>query len=257
MRSRLFLLVLSLILSTSAATAADVGIAPPRLSIAVPRGGTVQEVETVFTTATTPQKLAVSQGDWVQADSGKLTFLPVGQDPYSAASWLTPSSDAITVPAKGSVGFRFSISVPHDPKLKGTYKTVLFFQTEPKPVKATGNTIATRQRVGVVVYVTIAGTANPKLSISDFYRQGSDLILSLSNGGNVVTRLGGNVELRNAAGKTVATLPVPDVPVQRGGSRNLSLTLPKDLTKGVYVALALVKPDNAPLQAGQLQLTIP
>lgn len=240
----------------SAANAADIGLSPPRLSVVVPRGASATETVSLFSTSDRTQALAVSVGDWIQTDQGAVNFLKPGGDPYSASDWITLSSDVVRVPASGGATFRFSVHVPNDASLAGTYKTVVFFLTQAGPSPAGGTSLQTRQRLGLIVYVTVAGSAKPALSISDFYRQGGKLFLTLSNSGNVVSRLGGSVALRDKGGATVATLPIPDTPVQRGGVLTLPFNLPKDLAPGFYVALALVKPSNVPLQAGQLQFTV-
>lgn len=248
-----FIAIMALV---SAAQAADIGLSPPRIAVVVPRGATLAETATVFSTGAA-QDLGVSARDWVQDDNGGLTFLPAGGDPYSATNWLTLSGDAVRVPASGSVDYRYVIHVPNDPKLSGTYRTVVFFATQPAAGASSGTTLNTTQRIGQIVYVTIAGTEKPSISLSDFYRDGSKLMLTVANGGNVVSRLGGQVQIRDSSGKTVDNLTIPDVPVQRSGVRKLSWNLPKDLGAGTYVALAIVKPDNAPVAAGQLQIQLP
>ena len=249
-------LLLATLILMSAADAADIGLSPPRLSVVVPRGASATETVSLFSTASQPQALAVSVSDWIQTDKGSVSFLKPGGDPYSASAWITLSSDVLSVPANGGATFRFSVDVPNDASLAGTYKTVVFFLTQPAASAQSGTSLQTRQRLGLIVYVTVAGTAKPALSISDFYRQDGKLLLSLSNDGNVVSRLGGTVSLRDKGGATIATLPIPDTPVQRGGTLTLPFDLPKGLAPGFYVALALVKPSNVPLQAGQLQLTV-
>ena len=250
-------LVLPILMLMSAAMAADIGMSPPRLDVTVPLGATVTETTSLFSTGDKPQSLDVALGDWIQTESGSLSYLKAGEDPYSASSWITLSSDVVAVPAGGSLDYRFSITAPNDPSLQGTYKSVIFFATQAARDMAHGNAFLTRQRIGLIVYVTIAGTAKPSVQISDFYRQGKNLLLTMSNSGNVVSRLGGKVELRDQAGSTVDSLAIPDVPVQRDGIRTVQLELPTNLDPGFYVALALVKPDNASLQAGQLQLQLP
>lgn len=240
----------------SAAQAADIGLSPPRAAVVVPRGATVSETATVFSTGAA-QDLSVTADDWVQNDTGGLSFLPAGGDPYSATNWLSLSSDAVRVPANGSVDYRYVIHVPDNPALSGTYRTVVFFTTQPAAGATTGTTLTTTQRIGEVVYVTIAGTEKPSISLSDFYRDGAKLMLTVANDGNVVSRLGGQVQIRDRAGKTVDTFAIGDLPVQRGGVRKLSWKLPQDLGAGTYVALAIVKPDNAPVAAGQLQIQLP
>jgi hypothetical protein len=206
----------------------------------------------VFSTSTKPVVLTVSTGDWTQDSAGKLTFLPPGAGDYSATPWATLSTSSVEVAPGGTSTVRISFQVPNDPALAGTYQTVVFFETQASPTPTKGTAILTKQRLGLVVYVTIAGTATKGSKLSDMYLDGKALKLVLSNMGNTLMRATGKVELRDRSGKTVATLPVGNVPVIRGSDRDLALPLPKDLAPGYYVALALIDDSRGGSLVGQL-----
>jgi len=191
-------------------------------------------------------------GDWTQDSKGKLTFLPAGSGDHSATSWATLSATSLMVPPGGTTTVRISFQAPKDPTLAGTYQTVVFFETSPAQTQSKGAHFLTKQRLGLVVYVTIAGTGTKGSKLSDMYLDGRDLDVVLANTGNTLMRATGKVDLRDRAGKTVATLPVSDVPVMREGERDLALSLPKDLAPGYYVALALIDDSRGGSLVGQL-----
>jgi len=244
--------ILTLLIAMSAAYAADIGLSPARLSLTAPPGGTVSGQTTVFSTSAHPVGLTVSMGDWTQAADGKLTFLPAGAADHSATPWATLSTTSLVVPPNGNSIVRVTFKVPNDPKLAGTYQTVVFFETQGKPSSAGSTQLLTKERLGLVVYLTIAGTGTSGSKLSDMYLQGRDLMVVLSNSGNTLMRATGNVEIRDKSGKTVAKMPVRDVPVMRGSERDLTLALPKDLGPGYYVALALIDDSRGGSLVGQL-----
>lgn len=242
-----------LVLSTmSAALAADIGLSPARLALTVPPGGTTSAEVTVFSSSSASVPLTVSVGDWVQGSDGKVSFLPAGTAPHSATSWVVPSVSALTVAPNSQSTVRVTVDVPNDSSLAGTYQSVVYFQTEPKVSNGPGAKFVTRQRLGLIVYVTVAGTATNGSALSDMYLDGKTLKVVVNNEGNTVMRATGQVEIRDATGKTVATLPVQDQPVMRQSDGAIDLTLPKDLAPGYYVALALIQDSRGGSLAGQL-----
>lgn len=249
-------ILFALLTAMSAASAADIGLSPARLSLTAAPGGTVRGETTVFSTSTKPVTLTVSTGDWTQDSSGKLTFLPPGKADFSATPWATLSASSVQVPPGGSSTVGISFKVPDDPSLAGTYQTVVFFETNASPSQSGGAQLLTKQRLGLVVYLTIAGTGKDGSKLSDMYVDGHDLMVVLTNTGNTLMRASGRVELRNGSGKTVATLPISDVPVMRGSERDLGLSLPKDLAPGYYVALAVINDSRGSSLVGQLPFNL-
>lgn len=245
-------LALLMLVPMSAAIAADIGLSPARMTLTVAPGGSASAESTVFSTSANPVPLTVSLGDWSEGSDGKLRFLPAGSSAYSATPWVTLSSSSLAVAPNGKSSVRVTVQVPDDPSLAGTYQTVVFFTTQPKVGTGKGAKFVTRQRLGLIVYVNIAGTSTKGSELSDMYVQGKTLTVVLSNTGNSLMRAAGKVELRDASGKTVATLPVNDVPVMRESERDLALPLPANLGGGYYVALAVIDDSRGGSLVGQL-----
>jgi len=241
----------------SAALAADIGLSPARISLSVPPGGTTSAEVTLFSNSSSSVPLTVSVGDWVQASDGKLSFLPEGAAPHSASNWLVPSVSTLSVAPGGMTTVRVTVNVPNDSSLAGTYQSIVYFATQPKATSSVrGAKFVTRQRLGLIVYVTVAGTATKGSTLSDMYRDGKTLKVVVGNKGNSLMRATGKVEIRDATGKTVATLPIEDEAVMRESDREIALALPKDLAPGYYVALALIQDSRGGSLAGQLPFTL-
>jgi hypothetical protein len=147
---------------------------------------------------------------------------------------------------------RVSVVVPPDSKLKGTYQTVVFFSTSATPTSGQGTRFLTKQRLGLIVYVTISSTETKGSALSDMYLDVRKLMVVVANSGNTLMRASGSVEIRDQSGKTVASLPVGDEAVMRNSERDLALSLPKDLAPGYYVALAVIDDSRGGSLVGQL-----
>jgi hypothetical protein len=133
-----------------------------------------------------------------------------------------------------------------------------FFTVVPPPTEGSGVGVVTTTRVGLTVYVTVAGTEQGGAEFVDLYASDDrTLTATILNGGNTVMRLGGVVELRDEAGEVVRRLEVPDVPVLRESERELDFALPADLPSGFYVALALIEDSRGGVLAGELAFDVP
>lgn len=249
--------LLSLIISAmSLAAAGGVALSPVRLDLTLPPGAQQTEVVHLYTTGAADLPLSATVSDWTLSPSGTLSFLPMGSVEYSASSWVSLEASQTTVPGKGQTAFRLQLAVPRDASLAGTYHTVVFFATQPTAPQTTGLGIVTRQRIGLIIYVTIAGTQRNASSLQDFYRDGNKLWLVVDNSGNTLMRYSGTIEFRDREGATLKTVPISGGVVLRGSSETISVPTPAGLKSGFYVALALVKDDRGGVLAGQLPLQI-
>jgi hypothetical protein len=247
---------LAVALTVAAAYAADIGITPPRHVLAVAPGQTVTTTVTVLTTATTEQRVAAETSDWTLGVSGELTYLPPASLAASASSWLALESNEFVLAPSGSRDLRIEVTVP--PDAEGTHHTMVFFTVVPPATDAPGVGVTTTTRVGLTVYVTVAGTERSGSELVDLYQPDpATLAAVVVNTGNTVMRLGGAIELRNEAGDVVHRLPVPDVPVLRESEREVRFDLPDDLEPGFYVVLALIEDDRGGLLAGELPIEVP
>lgn len=221
------------------------------MELTIPRGATVTEVVSLIASNGTAEDLTVSKGDWTQDTNGKVSFLPPGSGTYSSAPWVTLSGDSVSVPADGEASYRFTVSVPDNSKLNGTYRAVVFFETRPSAPAASGSTLRMRQRLGLILYVTVAGTQKNGSKLSDMYVDGSTIHAIVSNVGNTLMRYTGSIEVRNVSGDTVDRVRLPGGPILRDGERDIAVNMP-DLPKGYYVLLLLLKDSRGGLLTGQL-----
>ena len=80
------------------ASAADLGLTPPRQSLFAAPGETVTTTVTVLTTAATEQQVTAETSDWTLDAAGELTFLPPSTLSTSAAPWIALEADAVLLP---------------------------------------------------------------------------------------------------------------------------------------------------------------
>ncbi len=253
---RLPLLLLLTLLLGPPAWGSDIGLTPPRLTLTAPAGGTATATFSVLTSAVTEQSIESALSDWFLDVAGDITFLAPGTLPDSAAGWLALESDAFVLDPASSRELRLEVAVP--PDAEGTHQAMAFFTVVPPPSETPGVGVTTTTRVGLTVYVTVAGTERSGSELVDLYQpEAATLAAVVVNTGNTVMRLGGVIELRDEAGDVVQRLPVPDVPILRESEREVRFALPDDLEPGFYVVLALIEDDRGGLLAGELTIEVP
>jgi hypothetical protein len=252
--------VVALLLAVGAAQAADIGISPARLELTARPGDTVGAAVTVLKNAGAEQQVATEVNDWTLDPMGEVSYREPGSVDHSASAWLDLDNPEFLL-AAGSAQqeVRIDLTLPDDPSLSGTYHTVVFFSVVTPPADGVGPVgVTTTTRVGLTVYVTIAGTEQPATEIVDFFDM-SDRTLSLvvANDGNTLFRLDGTIELRDENGDLVHALSVPKVPVMRGSERDVRVEIPEEVEPGFYVILALLDDGRGDLLVGELLLDVP
>jgi hypothetical protein len=251
-------LLLALLLASSIAHAADVGLSPPRLELSARPGETVVGTVTVLTTAGTEQRIAVEASDWTLDTAGALTFLPAGSLLTGASDWLELETDEFTLAPRSSREVRVAVTIPDDPDLEGTFHAMVFFAVVPAATDAPGVGVVTTTRIGLTLYVTIVGTERGGSELLDFFEaDDGTLVAVVVNAGNTVMRLGGAVEFRDEAGVVRHVVEVPDVPVLRESERDLTFGLPEGVEPGFYVALALIQDSRGGVLAGESPIEVP
>jgi hypothetical protein len=235
---------------------ADIGVSPSRMVLALPPGSSNTGTATVLTTASYAQLVKVAVSDWTLSVSGELEFLPTSAVRYSASDWVLPEAEDISLAPGESREIRLEITVPED--AEGTHHTMVFFAVEPPVTSTPGVGVVTTTRVGLTVYITVAGTERAGSELVDLFQADDRTITAvILNTGNTVMRLGGEIQLRDESGEVRHTLEVPDVPVLRESERELTFDLPDDVEPGFYVALALIQDSRGGVLAGELPLEVP
>jgi hypothetical protein len=255
--SLLSALLYGIAVSFSFAQPLTVAISPARSELVIEPGQSTTSIVTVINDADTESDISVEVEDWYIDDTGEIFFVPANSLETSGSSWVLPQETLFTLGAKSETEFRITVNAPNDPNLAGTYHSVIFFRVN-TPASADSNlTVGVGARVGLVLYITIAGTEQVSLNLVDYYQDANDLVLVTNNDGNTSVRLTGTVELRNDTGEVAYTLAIPDVPLIRESEREVRIPLPEDIKAGFYVALAQIETSQGTKIIGDLSLTVP
>jgi hypothetical protein len=135
----------------------------------------------------TPQEIKVYQTDYFFYADGKVLYGDPGALPRSNARWMTLSPQQVTVPPNETVSVHFSVQVPNDTTLKGTYWSVVMVEpvaegsaesSLPGP-KNTGVGVSQvlRYAVQIVTHVGATGTRLLKFSRINLVRENENKLL--------------------------------------------------------------------------------
>jgi len=96
-----------------------------------------------------PQEIKVYQTDYRFSADGTTEYGEPGKLPRSNARWLTVSPVQATIPAGESVTIRYSIQVPSDVTLRGTYWSMIMVEPIAPDSPESGSADRTKVAVGV------------------------------------------------------------------------------------------------------------
>jgi hypothetical protein len=134
-------------------------------------GGAVQGTVLVRNHSDRPQTTRVYQTDYDCYADGRCLFGEPGSSPRSNAPWITLTAHRLELAAQQTATVRYTVQVPSDPKLVGTYWSVIMIETgaEPAAPTATGKPavgMAQVLRYGVQVVTDIGQTGQGDLQLS-------------------------------------------------------------------------------------------
>ena len=239
---------------------ADMSVSPPRLELTLEPGQSVTEVIRVSNSATEKVHFKVYPMDWILSQEGEFIPIPQGSGDRSASPWITINPQEFDIAPGGTQEVRLGVKVPRD--VAGGYRSVVFIESAPSQISGTFG-VAVVGRIGVVVYITIAGTAVRSGNITDLTAEfdGGKGILSgkmgFENVGNVHLRLSGSVEIRDTAGTTVAKVEIPETVSLPGAYRQVPFAWHGKLSTGHYIVLAVLDYGGEVRVAGQTLLEVP
>lgn len=235
-------------------------VSPPRLELTLELGQSVTEVIRVSNSATGETHFKAYTMDWILSQKGEFIPIPSGSGDRSASPWITINPREFDIAPGGTQELRLGIKVPRD--AAGGYRSVVFVESAPSRISGTFGA-AVVGRVGVVVYITVAGTAVRSGNITDLSAEfdGEKGILSgnigFENTGNVHLRLAGSVEIRDTAGMTVAKVDIPGTVSLPGTYREVPFEWHGKLGAGHYIVLAILDYGGEAQVAGQTMLEVP
>lgn len=203
----------------------------------------------------TPQELKAYQTDFSFNAEGSTTYGEAASTPRSNASWISLSPRAITLPAHGAASIQFSVNVPADQTMTGTYWSIIM--VEPIAAgsaesslgdgKTPGLGIKQNLRYGVQIVTTVKDSGKRDLKfekISVKAEKGKrTLVVDASATGEIWLRATAWAELYDSKGALVGRFEGGKKRIFPGTSVRYSIDL-SGAPKGSYKALIVADCEN-------------
>lgn len=141
--------LLTLLLSLPASTAsAQIAVVSETVQEHVATAGE-SYTATILVSNPTPalQAARIYQTDYRFAADGTSHFDPAGSLPRSNAQWVAPAVTQLVIPPGATVPIRYSVAVPADSALRGTYWSMLMVEGVASPAPTARN--GTRNGIGI------------------------------------------------------------------------------------------------------------
>jgi hypothetical protein len=184
-----------LLLSASPASAAEVSVVGSLVREHVQRAGDRAEgVILVRNNDTVARDVVVHPVDYRFFADGSNDFAEPGSLERSNAAWVQFSPNQTLVPARSTTPVYYSVTVPDDAELQGSYWSVLMVEARPlptaeeAPAMRRGVQLNTLVRYGVQIISDIGGAEDTALTFSSSSLQSIDgkptLVLDIENSGS-------------------------------------------------------------------------
>ncbi len=209
---RVFLSLLALVALLHSATceAATIRISSPRVELELAPGETYSGEIVAENPDNEEVQARVYAEDWVYAPggTGEKRFSPAGTTPLSGSKWINFNSEASVLKPYGKAITRYTITVP--PDAKGTYYSVLFFETQFGSTKSEdGANVSVAGRIGALFFIQVKGTVTRSGEVQNVTitppqgNQPMEIETVFHNTGNVDVTLGGNFLIMNTEGRVL------------------------------------------------------
>jgi hypothetical protein len=242
--SALVALACSIAFGWSAAQGA-VGLYPPALLHRLNPGASVTVDLSVDNPGDSALDLRVYPEDWSFDPQGRTTFYPPLSLPESASGWLSFAPSEFGLPARSGERVTYTLDVPPGTP-PGTYWGVLFVEAE-NPETTPGQTLATfRIRTGHTFYVEVPPVELGGEIVGIFGQPPAtpdgpyQLAIQYANTGTGLQVLSGSIDLRDAEGTSLITIPIEQIAALPQSVRGLSAEMYGPLPAGDYFALVVI-----------------
>lgn len=220
-------------------------VTPPRVYFSVDKGQIQKQSVTVSNVSKTSSlDLSISFSDWMYDLKGNNVVSEAGTAINSCANWVSvlPSSFFSLAP-----GEQKEVEILMTPPLNQTdslpVHTAMMYVSQLNPiddVNEKGANIKVAVRTGIKLYHRFPVNRQANLDITDFKKNKSLLVLTFSNIGNVWADGTATCELLDRkSGKKVGLKDIIFYSLP-GNKRALYFELPQSLSKGEYVASAIL-----------------
>jgi hypothetical protein len=183
--------------------------------------------------------------DVIYLPDGSNDFVPVGSTPWSLKDWLKINPNEFDILPNQEQTVRFQVKLP--PEVKGGFYGVIFFEmNSPQQLKKEQTTITIGVRIGTIVLVEAAGTAEyaAKINALEIVKKdnGYQIGCTIQNSGNILIRPFGKAQILNAANKVAVEVSLN--PNKEGifpqTSRKLTVDYKEPLGQGQYLVRLLL-----------------
>jgi hypothetical protein len=264
-----FFLFLVLVLF-SAATAFAAGISLPgglsRFSDLDPGGKTIGKI-LVRNGSSEPQTVRVYQTDYLFYADGRNVYGKSGTNPRSNGPWITFSPQRLTVPPKEIGEINYVVQAPQDPKLSGTFWSIMMIEPlskeSPEVTDKPGKIqvgISTVVRYAVQIITTLGDAGERKIKFIDkqLIQEGETRILQvdLENIGNGWLTPTVWADLFDEKGASIGRFEGGRVRIFPTCSARFRVNL-SDAPKGKYSALVVADNGDDNVFGAKYQLEVP
>ena len=223
-KTGIFLAIFAIFLLTlgiNTVNAASITVSPPKHEFNVDPGASISDVISITNGDAADLVLETSVADFIaEGEAGKPSFVEQeDESAFSMSAWVSFPSGLIVVPAGEKIEVPFSIAVPEDAEAGGHFGTVFF-----SPVTSGTGAVAVKQKVGVLLLVSVSGDVIEKgeLSVFGAFGKGTEpddvaiknpgrifqsfpitFATRITNTGNVHIKPVGSITIKNMFGKVL------------------------------------------------------
>jgi P pilus assembly chaperone PapD len=219
-----------LLTAAPAAAQFSVEVAPLRVEMQAAPGGTTTQAITLTNAGASAVRIRARLTDWDLSRDGAPQFESAKVDgPFSATGWTRIAPPEQIIEAGKQAIVRFSLNVPAG-TAAGGYRTGILFEFGPPGADpaAKGGQVMFKSRIATLLYVNVGQPPMAGDLVDLAIRPAGAqtlLVASLKNTSRRSVRTKGTVVIRDASGKVVREMPVPDVPLLPESERDVTIPL--------------------------------
>jgi urease beta subunit len=214
-----------------------------------------------------PQDVRIYQTDYAFTFDGKSYYDPPGKAPRSNASWIVINHKRMTIPGASHADVRFSVKVPDDPNLVGTYWSVIMVEGVPKapaappgaPQKESSVAITqvVRYAVQIVTQIGDSGSLQLKFLKTELFQDNGrkTLRIDVENTGERGVRPVASLELYRQNGELAGKFEGERLRIYPGTSVRFSFDVSR-LAEGRYKALVVLDNKDSHVFGAQYTLDL-
>jgi len=232
------------------------------------QGKTYQGVITLSNNGDEPQETKVYQTDYLFFCDGRDIYGEPGELPRSNAGWITFSPKRFIIPPKSTYDVNFSIQIPQNESLVGTYWSLIMVEgvplsslesTIPNEGKSStmGIAIGIRYAVQIVAHIEETGKCEPNFIDMKLEKKDNTkfLQIDMENTGERWMRPTLLIELYDDSGEQIGTYEGGKLRIYPGTSVRFSVNM-TDVPKGNYKAMIIADCGNEDIFGATFTLSL-